>query len=168
METIGDAYMAIGGAPVPTASHPVDCLRAALALRDLMERPRPDGSAPLFGIRIGVHTGPLVAGVIGTRRFAYDVWGDTVNTAARMESGGAPGRVNVSRSTYELVASLFATEARGRHAAKGKGELEMFFVNGLRPELSEGGDGRTPTAAFHELADQLSARLSSSTTVVTA
>jgi class 3 adenylate cyclase len=155
LKTIGDAYMAIGGAPAPTATHAVDCVLAALALRDRMARPQADGRPALFGIRIGVHTGPLVAGVIGKRRFAYDVWGDTVNTASRMESGGEPGRVNVSRTTHDLVAPLFVTAARGLQAAKGKGEIEMFFVDGIRPALSVNGDGRTPSDEFHRLARQL-------------
>jgi histidine kinase len=166
LKTIGDAYMAIGGAPAPTTSHPVDCVLAALALRDLIDRPRPDGSASLFSVRIGVHTGPLVAGVIGKRRFAYDVWGDTVNTASRMESGGAPGRVNVSRATHALIAPLFVTEARGLQAAKGKGELEMFFVDGIRPELSVDGDGRTPTPEFHARAVEACAALANSRTTL--
>jgi class 3 adenylate cyclase len=83
-------------------------------------------------IRIGIHRGAVVAGVIGSAKFAYDVWGDTVNTASRMESAGAPGRVNISRATYELVRDLFKCEERGRVEAKGKGEVEMFFVNKLR------------------------------------
>lgn len=166
LKTIGDAYMAIGGAPVPTNTHPVDCVLAALVLRDLMDRPRPDGSPSLFGVRIGVHTGPLVAGVIGKRRFAYDVWGDTVNTAARMESGGAPGRVNVSRATFDVIEPLFDTEARGFRAAKGKGDIEMFFVHGIRPELSKGGDRRTPNEAFHRRAAAQYALVRGSMTVV--
>jgi class 3 adenylate cyclase len=151
VKTIGDAYMAIGGAPIPNRTHPVDCVLAALQMRDHMSTPGPDGQAPLFARRIGVHTGPLVAGVIGERRLAYDVWGDTVNTASRMESSGAVGRVNVSAATWAAVQGFFVGTPRGKVAAKGKGEVEMVFVDGLRPALSVDGRGQTPNGAFWAL-----------------
>ncbi|MFM2247898.1 MAG: hypothetical protein RL071_3973 [Pseudomonadota bacterium] len=151
VKTIGDAYMAIGGAPIPNRTHPVDCVLAALQMRDHMSTPGPDGQAPLFALRIGVHTGPLVAGVIGERRLAYDVWGDTVNTASRMESSGAVGRVNVSAATWAAVQGFFVGTPRGKVAAKGKGEVEMVFVDGLRPALSVDGRGQTPNGAFWAL-----------------
>jgi len=155
VKTIGDAYMAIGGAPIPNRTHPVDCVLAALQMRDHMAAPGPDGQPALFALRIGVHTGPLVAGVIGERRLASDVWGDTVNTASRMESNGAVGRVNVSAATWATVQGFFVGTPRGKVAAKGKGEVEMVLVDGIRPELSVDGEGRAPTGAFWALRSAL-------------
>jgi class 3 adenylate cyclase len=91
---------------------------------------------PFFPIRIGLHTGPLVAGVIGQQRFLYDLWGDTVNTASRMESKGEPGRVNISSATHALVEPWFECTPRGRVEVKGKGGVEMFFLDRLKPEFS--------------------------------
>lgn len=86
---------------------------------------------PAFEMRVGIHTGPVVAGIVGVKKFQYDIWGDTVNTASRMESNGEVGKVNISQSTYELIRddADFTFEARGRIEAKGKGELEMYFVS---------------------------------------
>jgi len=134
IKTIGDAYMAAGGIPVPSATHAVDIVNAAFEIRQFIE----DGKArkiaeglPFFEIRIGVHTGPVVAGIVGVKKFAYDIWGDTVNTASRMESSGAPGKVNISSTTYELVKDKFQCEHRGKVSAKGKGEIDMYFVEKL-------------------------------------
>ncbi len=149
IKTIGDAYLAVGGIPVANRTHPVDCVLAALAMVRATDRLRVEHEArgePAWGIRIGIHTGPLVAGVIGTEKFAYDVWGDTVNTASRLESSGVPGRVNLSESTYQRVRDFFECEHRGQVAAKGKGEIGMFLVVGLRPEFTD--DGIEPNARF--------------------
>jgi len=135
IKTIGDAYMAAGGVPEPNTTHARDCVRAALEIARFVTETRAAKTAaglPYWDVRVGVHTGELVAGVIGREKFSYDVWGDTVNTASRMESAGAPGRVNVSRATYELLRNDFVFEYRGRVEAKGKGEVEMFFANGER------------------------------------
>ena len=83
-----------------------------------------------FEIRIGVHTGPVVAGIVGVKKFAYDIWGDTVNTASRMESSGEEGKVNISGTTYEMVKDKFSCSHRGKITAKGKGEVDMYFVEG--------------------------------------
>jgi class 3 adenylate cyclase len=83
---------------------------------------------PPWEIRIGIHTGPLIAGVVGEKKFAYDIWGDTVNTASRMESSGEPGKINISSATYELIKNQYHCFYRGKVAAKNKGELEMYFV----------------------------------------
>lgn len=134
IKTIGDAYMAAGGLPTPNTSHPRDVIKAAIEIQEfilgLAEDKKRKGE-PFFEIRIGVHTGPVVAGIVGVKKFQYDIWGDTVNTASRMESSGAVGRVNVSESTYELIKDLpeYSFESRGKVQAKGKGLLEMFFVD---------------------------------------
>jgi class 3 adenylate cyclase len=151
IKTIGDAYMAVGGIPQPNRTHAVDCVLAALEIRDLMQALAADASRqnrPQFQLRIGVHTGELVAGVIGRSKFSYDVWGDTVNTASRLESAGAPARVNVSAATYALIAEFFACEHRGNIGAKNKGPIDMYFVNGILPECSGNGDGVTPNRRF--------------------
>lgn len=148
LKTIGDAYMAVGGVPRPSPSHVVDCIMAALEIGRYVERARGTGDHAGFEARIGLHTGPLVAGVIGQRRFAYDVWGDAVNLASRMESAGLPGRVNISDETWQHARAFFVATPRGPIAVKGKPDLEMYLIDGLRPELSEDGDGIHPNAAF--------------------
>ena len=133
IKTIGDSYMCTGGLPVENKSHSEEIVRAALEIRDFMETEKlnriRDGRA-YFEIRIGCHTGPVVAGIVGVKKFQYDIWGDTVNTASRMESLGTVGKVNISQSTYEQIKDNpdFSFEHRGQIEAKGKGELEMYFV----------------------------------------
>jgi adenylate cyclase len=153
IKTIGDAYMAVGGIPRVNRTHAVDCVRTALELQDYLAELRATRQAsglPAWELRIGINTGPLVAGVIGTEKFAYDVWGDTVNTASRLESSGVASRVNISAATYEAVKDFIECEYRGLVKAKSKGEIEMYFANRLRPELSLNADGRTPNDAFQE------------------
>lgn len=154
IKTIGDSYMAAGGIPQPNSTHAIDCVLCALEIQrfiaGMMEK-KSAASKPYWQLRLGIHSGPLVAGVIGQEKFAYDVWGDTVNTASRLESSGAPGRVNISAATYELVKDFFVCEYRGKITAKSKGEIEMYFVDSIRPELSEGLTGETPGDRFYEL-----------------
>lgn len=131
IKTIGDAYMAAGGLPVPNSTHAKDVVSAALEIRNYMQElaaRKASENKPFFEIRIGVHTGPVVAGIVGIKKFQYDIWGDTVNTASRMESSGEAGHVNISATTYNLVKDNFACTPRGKIAAKNKGELEMFFA----------------------------------------
>lgn len=138
IKTIGDAFLAVGGIPEANDTHAADCVMAALEIRHLIGELRArelSAGRAYWQVRIGVHTGDLVAGVIGREKFAYDVWGDTVNTASRLESSGEPGRVNISAATYDLVKDQFSCEPRGKIAAKNKGEIDMFFVNGFREEL---------------------------------
>jgi adenylate cyclase len=139
IKTIGDAYMAVGGIPVSNNSHAVDCVNAALEIQAYMQRmmeTREAANQPHWQLRLGINSGPLVAGVIGREKFAYDVWGDTVNTASRFESAGAAGQVNISQTTFEQVKDHFDCEYRGKITAKGKGEVEMYFVNRLKPEAA--------------------------------
>lgn len=133
IKTIGDAYMAAGGLPTPTDSHAVDVVLAAFDILAFVEKMRAEQiekQLPYFDIRIGIHTGPVVAGIVGVKKFAYDIWGDTVNTAAHMESAGAPDCINISERTYEKLRHdpRFTFESRGKVAAKGKGKVAMYFV----------------------------------------
>lgn len=128
IKTIGDAYMVVGGVPEARADHAMAVAQMSLdMLRVLKELDGPAFAS--LSLRIGIHSGPVVAGVIGKRKFAFDLWGDTVNTASRMESHGQPGRVHVSQATYDLLVEHFAFEARGPTAIKGKGELNTFFLS---------------------------------------
>ncbi len=129
IKTIGDAYMAVGGLPEPNQTHPQNVINAALEMQAFMDKRRE--TVDTFQMRIGIHTGSVVAGVVGNRKFAYDIWGDAVNLAARMESSGEPGKVNISEVTLALVKDKFKWISRGKIAAKNKGEVEMFFVEGL-------------------------------------
>lgn len=134
IKTIGDAYMAAGGLPSPNAGHALDVVKAALEIREFMTNYASRRKAlgkEFFQARIGIHTGPVVAGIVGIQKFQYDIWGDTVNTASRIESNGEIGMVNISQSTYEKVRHEkgLIFQSRGKIQAKGKGELEMYYVD---------------------------------------
>ncbi len=133
IKTIGDAYMAVGGIPAENDHHPNDVVSAALEMasvvQELKEESIQNGSL-YFEMRAGIHTGPLVAGIVGTKKFAYDVWGDTVNVASRMESSGVVGKINISHTTYERVKEYFHCSFRGKLEAKNKGTIDMYFVDG--------------------------------------
>ncbi len=131
IKTIGDSYMCAGGLPVPSADHAEKVVKAALEIQQFMlqhQQERQAGGKARFEARIGVHTGPVVAGIVGVKKFAYDIWGDTVNIASRMESSGEAGKVNISGSTYALVKDTFTCQYRGKIEAKSKGEIDMYFV----------------------------------------
>ncbi|MEZ4449819.1 MAG: adenylate/guanylate cyclase domain-containing protein [Nannocystaceae bacterium] len=147
LKTIGDAYMAAAGVPLARSTHAIDAALAALEIREVV-RARAGAGGPAWRIRIGLASGPLVAGVIGRDKFAYDVWGDTVNTAARMESSGEADRINVSAATHARISPYFECTERGAIAAKNKGALEMHFVERLRPEYAADPAGTRAGAAL--------------------
>ncbi|MGB5463502.1 MAG: adenylate/guanylate cyclase domain-containing protein [Aureibaculum sp.] len=133
IKTIGDAYMAAGGLPVPSDGSTKNTVLAALDMQTFISRRKVEMETlgkHSFEMRAGIHTGPVVAGIVGVKKFQYDIWGDTVNTASRMESNGQIGKVNISKHTYELIKDdpQFIFESRGKIKAKGKGEIEMYFV----------------------------------------
>jgi len=139
IKTIGDAYMCAGGIPDKNRTNPIEVVLAAIEMQEYMRKLKKEAKSRgqnFWDIRIGVHTGPIIAGVVGQKKLSYDIWGDTVNTASRMESSGEAGRVNISGSTYEFVKGFFNCEYRGKMPVKYKGEIDMYFVNGIRPELS--------------------------------
>lgn len=165
IKTIGDAYMCAGGIPEALPPNAVYAALAGLEIQNFMsgmmaERARAGKDG--WKLRLGIHTGgPLVSGVIGTRKFAYDIWGDSVVTASRIESKGAPGEVNLSEGTYKYVSGYFDCESRGLIEVKNKVEpMGMYFIRGIRPELSATGQpgDTTPGAAFWaKLRDQFGA-----------
>lgn len=130
IKTIGDAYLAVCGLPSPDSRHAENVVKAAIEINQFMqERLAKMGERHTFRIRIGIHSGSVVAGIVGVKKFAYDIWGDTVNTAARMEQNSDAGRINISETTYELVKDKFNCEYRGELEAKGKGVMKMYFVS---------------------------------------
>ena len=126
-------------------TNPVEVILAALEMRAYMTKLKVTSELEgmkFWDIRIGIHTGTVVAGVVGQKKLSYDIWGDTVNTASRMESSGEAGKINISGTTYEFVKEFFTCEFRGKMPVKYKGELEMYFVEGIVPELSDGNGGQ--------------------------
>ncbi len=146
LKTVGDAYLCAGGLLGDSgAGHVAESCLAALDMQHFMvqaneERAR-RSQAP-WQLRTGIHTGSVMSGVVGKDKFTYDIWGDTVNIAARLQTGSDPGRINVSESTYQTVRKYFDFEPRGSMEAKNKGAMAMYFLNGLKPEFSIDGDGR--------------------------
>ena len=127
IQTVGDAYLAASGLPEEVPDHAIRCVRAAKKMIDFLNR-RNETSAIKWKIRIGIHSGPIAAGVVGKKKFAYDIFGDTINTASRIETAGEEGKINVSAYTYDLIKDQFPCEYRGKISAKGKGDLDMYFV----------------------------------------
>jgi class 3 adenylate cyclase/DNA-binding NarL/FixJ family response regulator len=132
IKTIGDAYMAASGLPAINDTHALDMVNAAVDIIEYMEvqkQIRISEGRPVFDIRIGIHTGPVVAGIVGHKKFAYDIWGDAVNLASRMESSGEAGQINISQCTYDRISSNYSCIFRGEIEAKNKGKVGMYFVN---------------------------------------
>lgn len=137
IKTIGDAYMAAGGLPVSSTDSVKNTVIAAIEMQKFISKRKAQNDElgiPAFEMRLGIHTGPIVAGIVGIKKFQYDVWGDTVNTASRIESNGMSGKVNISQATFEIIKENpeFIFENRGMILAKGKGEIEMYFVEGKK------------------------------------
>jgi ligand-binding sensor domain-containing protein/class 3 adenylate cyclase/predicted metal-dependent HD superfamily phosphohydrolase len=154
IKTIGDSYMCVGGVPIRNRSNPIDIVLAALEIQRFMKEMQQEsiakGEKP-WELRIGINTGEIIAGVIGIKRFAYDIWGDTVNVASRMEMQGEVGKVNISGATYQYIKDYFECTYRGKVPAKNKGEIDMYFVERIRTDLSVNGDGITPNENFKAL-----------------
>ena len=129
IKTIGDAYLAVCGLPAADDAHAVNVTHAAIEIRAFMAERRRQIGDKTFEIRIGIHSGSVVAGIVGVKKFAYDIWGDTVNTAARMEQHSEAGKINASEATYELIKDSFTCTHRGKISAKNKGEMNMYFVD---------------------------------------
>jgi class 3 adenylate cyclase len=151
--------MAVAGVPNPSRLHVVDACMVAFEMQDAVARlkaQRDKLRLPSLELRVGIHTGPVIAGVVGSRKFTYDIWGDAVNLAARMEANGELGRINVSDSVYNHVESLFDATPRGNIEVKNKAPVKMYFLDRLKPELSADSEGRIPNDRFAAERDRLS------------
>jgi class 3 adenylate cyclase len=151
LKTIGDAYMAVAGVPVPSRHHAVDACLAALEMRSAVARMRAQRDKmrlPSLDLRIGIHTGPVMSGVVGKSRFTFDIWGDAVNTASLMEANGAAGHINVSETVAGHVSKLFELEPRGSIETKHGRRFEMAFVKRINADLSRDAEGNLPNERF--------------------
>ena len=154
IKTIGDAYMCAGGVPVRNNTNPIDAVLAALQIQDFMHKLKHDAIAngtEYWELRLGINTGEVTAGVIGSERLAYDIWGATVNQAQRMEMMGEPGRVTISGATFKLIEPYFECTFRGKVQSKSKGLIDMFTVERIKPELSINGEGLIPNERFQQI-----------------
>ncbi len=154
IKTIGDCYMAVAGIPTETTTHAVDLVLAGLEMQNYMEERTQQlaEGEDVWRVRLGVHTGDLVAGIIGKVKFAYDVWGDSVNLASRMESTGEIGKVHISETTYDLVKDFFECEKKAALVyAKNIGEVQTYFVLRIKPEYAKDEKGFVPNGRFEQL-----------------
>jgi len=158
IKTMGDAFLCVGGIPMRNKSHPFDAVLVGLNLQRIikeMAKEREETGRKALQLRIGIHSGPVVAGVVGKQKMTYDIWGDTVNISKRIETACVPGMVNVSATTYEIIKDYFECEYRGKILAKHKGHIDMYFVHKIKSEFSEKSDGITPNKYFKEMLSQL-------------
>jgi adenylate cyclase len=151
IKTIGDAYMCAGGLPLKNSTNPVEVVLAAMEMQQFMQemrRIKMIEHKAYWELRIGIHTGPVISGMVGRKKISFDIWGDTVNIASRMESSGIAGQINISGTTWQLVNEFFTAEYRGKMPIKYKGETDMYFVKGIIPELSLDNEGLRPNELF--------------------
>lgn len=146
IKTIGDAYMCAGGIPEKNHTNPVEMVLAAIEMQQYMTHISKESK--IWDIRIGIDTGPVIAGVIGRKKMSYDIWGATVNTASRMESSGEADKINITSNTYMLIRNYFNCTYRGKMPVKNKGEIDMYFVDGIKPNLSKNNLGLEPNEDF--------------------
>ncbi|RPI46235.1 MAG: HD domain-containing protein, partial [Bacteroidetes bacterium] len=148
IKTIGDTYMAAGGIPVKNITNPIDVVMAALEMNLFLDRLQSGRKKRFWNLSLGIHTGPVTATLSGRKKITYDIKGDTVNIAHRMQGIGDNGKILISVMSYELIKEFFVCEYYGKMPVKYKGDLEMFVVNGIRPEFSAGGRGLEPNQLF--------------------
>ncbi|MCQ2606340.1 MAG: adenylate/guanylate cyclase domain-containing protein [Bacteroidales bacterium] len=151
IKTIGDAYMCAGGMPMRNHSHPFDVVLAAMDMiryvNEVNEKKKQAGE-PTWNIRIGINTGSVIAGVVGKKKFLYDIWGDTVNVASRMESSGETGKINISGATHEIIQDFFRCTYRGKIPVKHKADIDMYFLDGFLPKYAADESGLLPNKEF--------------------
>jgi class 3 adenylate cyclase/CheY-like chemotaxis protein len=154
IKTIGDSYMCAGGLPIRNKSNPIDTVLAALEIQKFVEDSntiKKRNKQPIWEIRLGIHTGEVIAGVIGKKKMAYDIWGDAVNTASRMESSGSANMINISGSTYKHVHRYFDCVHRGKIEVRNMGLIDMYYVTGLRHEFRADAKGVVPNSNFRKI-----------------
>ena len=153
IKTIGDAYMCASGLPSESRGHAIRICLAALEFQNYLDRSnqkREQMRMQRWEMRTGIHTGPVIAGVVGERKFTYDIWGDSVNIAALMAQDSELGRINISETTYQHVGEIFQIESRGIINSGKKGDLSMYFLSRLKEEFSEDPDGLKPNNEFQK------------------
>jgi class 3 adenylate cyclase len=151
LKTIGDAYLAVGGVPEPNRTHTADAALCALQILDhlaKLNRQREKMRLPAWQVRIGITTGPVIAGVVGKHKFTYDIWGNTVNIAQRVEAAADPGRISIAESAWHRLKTRFETESRGAVEVKHQGLVNMYYLNRIKPEFSADQAGLTPNDKF--------------------
>ncbi len=154
IKTIGDAYMCAGGVPIENSTNPIDACTAALQIQAFMDKLKYEAIADhedFWEIRLGINTGPVIAGIIGNIRLAYDIWGSTVNLAQRMEMLGEPGKVTITGNTFQLIEPYFECEYKGKALTKSRSKVDTYVVNRIKPELSVNGEGLVPNNRFEEI-----------------